>query len=305
VDDAARVDAVVFSADGTRRTLVEACDAVGLAADGAELIRLSENAIYRLRDAPVVARIARIVRYLPTVRREVAVARWLALASLPAARVVESVDQALVVGKRVVTFWELIENAEPEPSVAELGAALRRLHELPVPDELDLPRQTPLGRALERIDVATSLDDADRSFLRSRALELDAAFAELRFTLPPAALHGDAHTWNLMRDPTGTIRLIDFEAFAYGPPECDLSVTATEYGVFHDDFPDPYDKFADAYGFDVTAWDGFEVLRLVNEVKMTTWLMQNVNESPEIAGEFRNRLDNLRNPDAPRRWRGF
>jgi aminoglycoside phosphotransferase (APT) family kinase protein len=304
VDDVARADAAVFSAEGTRRTLVEACDSVELPSGGAELIRLGENAIYRLWDVPVVVRIARTVRYLPTVRREVAVARWLASAGLPAARVVESVDQALVVGERVVTFWELIENTEPEPSIAELGATLRRLHGLPVPDGLGLPEVTALGRALERIEVATFLDDADRSFLRSRALELEAAFADLRFALPPAALHGDAHAWNLMRDPTGTIRLIDFEAFAYGPPECDLVVTASGYRLF-DDITDPYEDFVNAYGFDVTAWDGFDVLQQVNELKMTTWLMQNVNEDPAIAAEFRKRLADLRNPSAPRRWRGF
>jgi Ser/Thr protein kinase RdoA (MazF antagonist) len=88
VDEVARADAM-FSAGSTGRTLVDACAAVGLPAGGAELMRLGENAIYRLRDAPVVVRIARTARFLATVRREVAAARWLASAGLPTARVVE------------------------------------------------------------------------------------------------------------------------------------------------------------------------------------------------------------------------
>ena len=42
----------------TRALLQQACAAVGLSADGARLLRLGSNAVYRLA-APVVARIAR------------------------------------------------------------------------------------------------------------------------------------------------------------------------------------------------------------------------------------------------------
>lgn len=51
--------------------------------------------------------------------------------------------------------------------------------------------------------------------------------------------------------------------------------------------------------------EGYPVLRDINELKMTTWLMQNVNENETIAQEFRNRLFCLQNPEAPRRWRPF
>ena len=42
----------------TRALLQQACAATGLSADGARLLRLGSNAVYRLA-APVVARIAR------------------------------------------------------------------------------------------------------------------------------------------------------------------------------------------------------------------------------------------------------
>ena len=75
-----------FSAQSTARTLAMACAEAGLDASGAELLRLGENAIYRLRAVPVVVRIARTVDYLPDVQTEVAVARWLESAGLPAVR---------------------------------------------------------------------------------------------------------------------------------------------------------------------------------------------------------------------------
>ncbi|GGP12780.1 hypothetical protein LDL08_18520 [Nonomuraea glycinis] len=64
-------------------------------------------------------------------------------------------------------------------------------------------------------------------------------------------------------------------------------------------------QFAEHYGFDVLAWEGYSVLRDINELKMTTWLMQNVDEDAAIAQEFRNRMISLRDHDAPRKWQAF
>ena len=66
-----------FSAASTRRTLEVACATAGVDARGAELLRLGENAICRLRWVPLVARIARTAEYLPDIETEVAIARWL------------------------------------------------------------------------------------------------------------------------------------------------------------------------------------------------------------------------------------
>ena len=88
-------------------------------------------------------------------------------------------------------------------------------------------------------------------------------------------------------------------------PEWDISMTATEYltaGWWTDA---EYGSFAEAYGYDVTSWaDGFRVLRAVHEIKMTTWLMQNVNESPDIAREYETRMQTIRGLGKPR-WRPF
>jgi hypothetical protein len=99
--------------------------------------------------------------------------------------------------------------------------------------------------------------------------------------------------------------LIDFERFAWGHPEWDISMTATEYRTAGWWTDAEYDRFVEAYGYDVTSWaEGFPVLRSVHEIKMTTWLMQNVNESSEIAREYETRMQTIRGQGAPR-WHPF
>jgi hypothetical protein len=52
-------------------------------------------------------------------------------------------------------------------------------------------------------------------------------------------------------------------------------VTATEYLIgWYSDVQ--YADFVHAYGHDVMNWDGFPVIRAINELKMTTWLLQNI-----------------------------
>jgi thiamine kinase-like enzyme len=114
--------------------------------------------------------------------------------------------------------------------------------------------------------------------------------------------HGDAHTKNLLTDH-GQVVLIDFEAAALGPREWDLlptSIAVPRYGL-----PEQhYQEFA-AYGFDVRSWPGYPVLREIRELTMTTWIMQNVQESPQIAAEFALRVSSLREGDRDRAWHFF
>jgi thiamine kinase-like enzyme len=99
--------------------------------------------------------------------------------------------------------------------------------------------------------------------------------------------------------------LIDFERFAWGHPEWDISMTATEYQTAGWWTDAEYQSFVEAYGYDVTSWtEGFPVLRAVHEIKMTTWLMQNVNESAEIAREYETRMQTIRY-GARLPWRAF
>jgi len=300
---AAQTNVVAFTPESSRTTLLGACRAIGVESQGARLLRLGENAIYHLPDIDLVVRIARGVDVLGDAKKEVAVSRWLRSSGLRAAEIADF-EQPIVIGNHPVTFWKFIRSPGVLASIADLAAVLRQLHSLTPPVDLDLPALDLFSRVDARIDRANDVPVLDREFLRYRVKELRAAYAELTFPLEPCAVHGDAHTANLIKEYDGSVTLIDFERFAFGQPEVDLAVTAVEHRIGWCTDSE-YDSFVSAYGFDVTDWSGFPTIQAISELKMTTWIMQNVSHSPEIASEVRTRLDALRDSSAPRHWKPF
>ncbi|WP_328978016.1 aminoglycoside phosphotransferase family protein [Streptomyces canus] len=299
--DAARSEEGFTSATATR-VMVAACRAAGLDDRGVELIRLGENALFRLASVPVIVRVARAPEWLTTARKEVAVSRWLAAEGFSAARIVEDLEQPLLIDGHPVTFWHLIVEGYRKASYGELGAVLRDLHTLKVPAGLELPSFDPFDKQQLRLDRAVIPED-DKAFLRKRWHELRDKYAELRFETPRGPVHGDAHVQNLMVDDQGQVVLIDFEAFCFDHPEWDLMVTATEHHSLGWQTDQQYADFVAAYGRDLYDWHGYETLRGLQEFGMTTWLMQNVQEDEETAAEYRRRIAGLRNDDAPRDWK--
>lgn len=291
-----------FSRDSSKAVLTEACRRAKLPS-GAELLRLGENAIFRLRELPVVVRIARNRDHMAAAAKEVAVAEWLGKHDVPAART-WPVDQPLDVDGHPVTFWHYIHGRRGGPGdVRALGELLRLVHTLAPPDTFELPCEAILERVQPRIERAP-IPTADRTFLLELLGELSAAVAELRYPLPPCVTHGDAHVQNLMVTADEVV-LIDFERVAWGQPEWDLGMTATEYVTARWWTDEKYAAFVESYGFDVTTWVGFDTVRRVHEIKMTTWLMQNVNESPEIAEEYERRMQTIRDNRRDVPWRPF
>jgi Ser/Thr protein kinase RdoA (MazF antagonist) len=194
-----------FTSETAARTLQAACAIAGLDGRGARLLRLGTNANYRLAAHPIMVRIA--PGHIEDVRKEVDVARWLAGNGFPAARVIEDIDQPLILGERAATFWELIEES-PEPArVVDVARLLRDLHRLPEPRAFALPRFEPLAHTVRRLDPAT--DGEDVQFLRNRCELLQQQFADLQFVLPPGVIHGDAHEGNALRDRSGMVRLLN------------------------------------------------------------------------------------------------
>lgn len=291
-----------FTSGGAARVMAAACRRAGLDGGGARLIRFGENALFRLASHPVIVRVARTVEYLPSVRNEVEVSRWLARENFPAARVIEDLEQPLIIDDCPVTFWHLIREADRKATYGELGRVLRELHSLSVPDNLSLPPYDVFGRADLRINKVPGIPNDDREFLRKRGRELRERLTVLRFDLPKGPVHGDAHGDNLMIDRSGRAILIDFENFCFDHPEWDLMVTATEYDSMKWATDEDYAAFVGAYGRDLRAWPGFATLRAIQEFKMTTWLMQNVDESPEVFAEYMRRIASLRDENAPRDW---
>lgn len=266
------------------------------------MVRLGENAIYVLGKQDVVIRIARSHLRLDRAQRELCMARWLQKENVPAVQVHEDFDQPIVVEGYPVTFWKRIHEAAPKPDHDDLAVLLARFHALTDPP-CSLPEFQPLVHVESRIANARGVSEADKDFLARHHKALEEQYAKLSFALPLGPIHGDAWIGNLMRD-TGQVRLLDFEMTGFGPREWDLLPTAiaqSRYGLPKE----RYRSFCEIYGFDVTQWGGYKTLRGVRELTMTTWLMQNIGESAEIADEFQLRLKSIRDQDLDSRWHAF
>lgn len=296
-------DEDVFSAVTTRETLEHACRAAGFEAGGARLLRLGENAMFRLAQA-VVVRIARTTAYEPDARKEVAVARWLESEHFPAVRALP-VAQPLLIDGRVVTFWEALSDDQVYGTPTEVADLLVRLHDMTPPVTLGLQPLRPFARAERRIDQTVWLSSADRSFLRGRLEELRARYALLQFALPIGVIHGDASVGNVIHDRDGRPVLIDLDGFAIGPREWDLVLTAVYYNSFGWHTAAEYKAFAEVYGFDVMHWPGYPVLRDVREFLMVTWLSQKAGHDKQVAAEVRKRIEALRTGGGKRDWQPY
>jgi len=291
-----------FSSTAVLPTLEKASAQAGFTSEGAELLRLGENAIYQLAAAPVVVRIARSADRLQRVERELCVARWLATAGVPAVRVYEDIDQPLMVDGHPVTFWHMVTGGDPVPTHIDLAHLLAAFHHVPN-CPCDLASFDPLRTSQSRLTEAKGVAQDDRDFLRARCAELNDQLEHLAFALPRGPIHGDAHTSNLLTD-RGQVVLLDFESAAIGPREWDLlpsAIGVERYGRSETQ----YREFADTYGFDVRTWPGYPLLREVRQVTMTTWIMQNIGESPAVAAEFALRVASLRERDFGRAWHYF
>jgi Ser/Thr protein kinase RdoA (MazF antagonist) len=295
-------DAAEFSSSAVVPVLAAACAQAGLNSDGAELLRVGENAIYRLASAPLVVRIARSADRISRVEKELCIARWLADGDVPAIRVAEEMDQPLLVDGYPVSFWHAVTGGDPDPTHIDLARLLASFHSL-TGCPCELPTFDPIGPSESRLAKASGVASEDDEFLRDRCIELTRQYRDLVFALPVGPIHGDAHTRNLLTDQ-GEVVLSDFESAAMGPREWDLMPTAIavdRYGLPEE----RYLEFAATYGFDVREWPGYPVLREIRTLTMTTWIMQNIGESAAAAEEFALRVDSLRERDFERAWNFF
>lgn len=283
----------------SRHAMQVACQAVGLDGQQAEMIRLGENAIYRL-PGEVVVRIGRPGQ-LASAAKEVNVARWLESVDVPAVQTVPDVDQPVDVDGRPVTFWrELPPHEHGTPS--QVAHALRRLHAVPPPTTFDLPPIAPFVRLEERIRSATILSDDDRAWMRAHLDELRERYAYIPTGLPHCVVHGDAWVGNVVSTSDGRTIFLDLERTAVGPPEWDLVHTAIKHSSFAWITAEQYGQFCEIYGHDVTVWSGFGLLRDIREFRMTCMAVQVASADVAYREQAAHRLDCIRGRRGPRPW---
>lgn len=298
----------VIEIDRRDQALEEACRRVGLDPVGAELLRRGTNSVYRLASAPVIVRVAPAGAPVEGVQRQVAVARWLAREGVPAVRVLDVAQPVEAVG-HLVTLWESIsddggaDDLDQYGTTRELGTILRQLHQLVPPTDVRLSPGARFPGGAEQLAGLGHVSDEDRAFLAERAARLEHQHAELRFELPEGPIHGDASVGNLLRDRSGHPVLSDLDNFRWGHREWDLVLTAMFWDLYGWHTEVEYRDFADAYGYDVRAWDGYPVIRDIRELSMVLWVAGNAVKDEEAADELQIRLASLRTGAGRERWR--
>ncbi|MEY7970906.1 phosphotransferase enzyme family protein [Saccharomonospora xinjiangensis] len=274
------------------------CVLLGLDHRDATLLRFTNNAVYSLAGDPVVVRIvgSRALRH--RAGKVVLVAEHLAAHGVPAVRLFGEVNQPLRVGEHAVTVWHRVRSAGRAATPAELATLLKAVHGLPPPE--GLPEWAPLDDVRARVSDAEELSEEDRRFLLQRCALVEKQVAALEFELPVSLVHGDAHPGNVIVGDDGPV-LCDFDSSCVGPAEWDLIPLA----VGHERFRDPPHRYAQLsrhYGFDVTAWAGFPVLRAVRELKLTTSVLPIARSHPAVREELARRLADLRDGRSRTRW---
>lgn len=287
-----------FTPEKLRGVLAETCTLLGLDPTGARLLRFTNNAVYALVTAPVVVRIVGSTRLRHRVGTVVSVARHFEEHGVPAIRLLGGVEQPMAVGEHLVTVWHQVPSIGRSASPADLARLLSQVHALPAPD--GLAEWAPFAAVRARVSDAEEISAADRAFLLDRCAELEAALAGLEFPLPRGLVHGDAYPGNVIPGPDGPV-LCDFDSSCVGPPEWDLTPLAVGRERFGDP-PVQYRTFAAAYGFDVTSWPGFVVLRGIRELKLTTSVLPILRSRPQVRPELFRRLDDLRHGRTDVRW---
>lgn len=281
-----------------KAALAEVCASLGFDPRGARLLRFVNNGVFLLRRHPVVVRIVLAPSFSYRALSVVDAARWLADEGVPTVRLLPGYEQPVRVGEHVATVWEAVRHTDPAPTGRDLGTLLRQVHALTPPAWL--PEWQPVREVRRRLADAEDLDQADRSFLARRCDDLEERLARLSFPMPRSAVHGDAHLGNLISGPGGPV-LCDLDSLCAGPPEWDLTPMAVGH-LRLGRSPEPYRQLADAYGFDVTRWEGFDALRELRELKITVSVLPIVRSNPRVRRELERRLRTLREGDRITQW---
>lgn len=291
-----------FTSEKLAAALADVCAATGLDPRGATLLRLTNNAVFRLARTPAVVRIIASVALRYRVTKVVRVASWLAERDFPVVRLWPGAPQPVEAGGHLATVWRWVPGAGRAARPAELARLLRRLHALP-PPPFEVPLWRPLDDVRRRLSDAEDLSDSDREFLQQRCERVQQELDELRLPGDERLLHGDAHLGNVIAGRDGPV-LCDFDSTSIGPAAADLVPLAVGILRFGDSAT-VYRQFVRGYGVDVMRLPGFEVLRDVRELKLITGVLPAIRGNPGFRDELQRRLADVRRGDRTARWHRF
>jgi hypothetical protein len=288
-----------FSQSDMRQLLERGCTAVGLDFSDARLLRGHTNAVILLEKEKVVVKIARRGSRIDDVARTVTFVHWLMNAGFPTVPL-HPIDQPVVIDQHAITFWKYLPQPDQPVAAAQLAKPLYALHTLP-PPPVRLPKHDNLAAIRRSIAAITCLPEKTLLFLAKHADQLESALQTVKFELPEGVIQGDPQHRNALHAGDDEAVLCDWDTVATGQPEWDLVTVEVHcrrfgYGELH------YSAFADAYGWDLTNWPGYQTLAAIRELRMITTNARKVRHAPSSLHEVMRRVDGLRHHDKFLRW---
>ena len=212
------------------------------------LVRVGMNALFRAGD--VVVRVGR-----PSAPPELAIELAHRLhehgiaAPTPAAQEAYVDSDAFVDGDLAATCWVPLAGTGEPIDWREVGAIVRRVHEL-TPDDLPVGYPLPAPTSFPwwdfdalMVDVGTEIDEVARSGLQT-AIARNAAWRGLDGAR--VVCHGDVHPGNVMTTAGGPV-LIDWDLMCVAPPGWDHAMLLTLAERWGGD-AGAYPVFAGGYG---------------------------------------------------------
>ncbi len=279
--------------------LTEVCSRTGL--DLSDAVPLHQHAatLYLFDAARIVVRLNHDTDDRTRARTVVELTRWLTQHDFPSVSPAD-VEQPLDVDDYTVTFWRYYpQHHRPKPTADHLGGILRKLHALPTPP-VELSPYQPLKNLGDTVTASTFLPARDRAWLLARRTELLDQYERLDFLLGSGWIHGDAYPGNTLWDGDRAL-LGDWDEVGTGPRELDL--VNTHQGARFGRPQTERDAFTTAYGYDVTTWPGFPVLRQMRDLHTLGSSIRLADAGNEQAAiELGFRIDTLKRSDTDAQW---
>jgi hypothetical protein len=261
------------------------------------------NAVFHL---PTEAIVVRLSSATPTNEaravRVVSLTSWIAdhggpaLAPTPHPQPVREADT-------VATLWPYLSSPDV-PRAQDLAGVVRDLHHLDAQPP-SLPEHQPLARLHEALDLDTVRDQpvlsADtREWLLAHAVRLQCAYDTTATPLGRGLIHADVQPDNLFQDRDGRWLLINWDRASHGPRELDLAFAVPDH--FYEPDSDR-SEFSGAYGYDITAWTGWTLIRDLTELHSLAGYIRRAATNPAARHELDRRVDSLVNDERSVVWR--
>ncbi|SCF44375.1 Ser/Thr protein kinase RdoA involved in Cpx stress response, MazF antagonist [Micromonospora matsumotoense] len=291
-----------FSEEAMTAAMREVAASLGVSSEDAQLLRLTNNAVFALPTSGIVIRIARTHRLRDRVAKVVRLARWFADIDAPTIRLAPGVEQPVEVGTLAASVWEYLPAGSPTPTVEDLGLVLREFHSLGLPP-FPLPAWEPVADARKRLADADGIGESDRGYLTQWCDRLEPQIDALNQRTQQGLIHGDAHVSNLLREPSDRVFMCDFDATCVGPRQVDLAAVAVGQQRFGR--TGAQESLAATYGQDVTSDPSWPLLREARELKMIVAAAPFLATSEEISAEFDDRLRSIRESNHRKHWKPF